>query len=111
MDNTDRTKLKSARAAIRREQEERDAVISVLLNDAKGRNYLWWVLTITKINSNPFSANALTTSFACGEQNVGQQILAHIMDVNPAGYVQMLKERLNNGPGNTSPDTDDDPRD
>lgn len=79
---------------IKRQQEERDYVVSTLLGDPKGREYLWWLLAITKVNANPFAGNALTTSFACGEMNVGQQILAHILEVNPAGYVQMLKERL-----------------
>lgn len=107
MDETDRVKLRTARTAIRRAQEERDAVINVLLNDAKGREYLWWLLSITKVNSNPFSGNALATSFSCGEQNIGQQILAHIMDVNPAGYVQMLKEKLS-GTDNANTDRADD---
>jgi hypothetical protein len=95
MEDENKEAAKIARSKIRREQEERDSVVNVLLNDPKGREYLWWLLSITKVNANPFSANALTTSFSCGEQNIGQQILAHILDVNPAGYVQMLKEKLN----------------
>lgn len=95
MNNEQREAAKASQNQYKREQEERDSVVTVLLNDPKGREYLWWLLSITRVNSNPYTANALATSFACGEQNIGQQILAHILEVNPAGYVQMLKEKLN----------------
>ena len=108
MDDDHRTQRIAAARAARRVKEEKDAVVNVLLNDGKGREYLWWLLTITKVNANPWTPNALTTSFACGEMNIGQQILAHILEVNPAGYVQMLKEKLNDSAPRTNSDSADD---
>lgn len=64
-----------------------------LLSTREGRHYLWWLLRVGRIGAQPFSNNALATSFACGELNVGQQILAHIIEVNPAGYAQMIQEK------------------
>lgn len=108
MNDDHKTQRTAALRAARRSKEEKDAVVNVLLNDGKGREYLWWLLTITKVNANPWTPNALTTSFACGEMNIGQQILAHIMEVNPAGYVQMLKEKLNGPVNGTNIDSADD---
>lgn len=59
----------------------------------QGREFMWWVLELAKVGRNPFTANALTTSFNCGELNVGQQIQSHIMTVSPVDYLKMLQER------------------
>ena len=69
-----------------------DDAMRALLAHANGRKFLWNLLRIGKVGVQPFTANALTTSFNCGEMNVGQQILDHIIEVDPAGYVQMMKE-------------------
>lgn len=91
----DEQRLKDHRSAIKRSQDERDKVVNQLLSTPEGREYIWWILSITNVHTNPFSNNALSTSFACGEMNIGQRVLAHILEVNPAGYVQMMKEKLN----------------
>lgn len=72
-----------------------DSALVGLLQSYEGRKYLWWLLRIGKVGLQPFTSNALNTSFACGELNVGQQILDHIMSVNPAGYVAMMTENAN----------------
>lgn len=77
-------------------QLEVDETVRVLLSVSRGRKYLWWLLTIGKVGTQPFANNALQTSFACGELNVGQQILAHIISVDPAGYVRMMQENAEN---------------
>lgn len=71
-----------------------DAFIAGALEDYGGRKFLWWLLELGKFGQQPFSANALTTSFACGELNVGNQIFQRIAEVNAAGYVQLAQENL-----------------
>lgn len=94
----DRTAAKQRR---REEQLQRavnldiDAHVAQALASREGRRFLWWLLQIGKVNMQPFTNNALTTAFACGELNVGQQVLARITQVHPAGYVQMQEENLN----------------
>lgn len=78
------------------EQLEVDAACRALLATATGRKYLWWLLRIGKVGTQPFANNALNTSFNCGELNVGQQILDHIISVDPAGYVRMMQEQADN---------------
>jgi hypothetical protein len=106
----DQAKLRRARTLAKLEKSKIDSFLATALADPFGRKYLWWLLEITKISANPFSNNALTTSFQCGELNVGQQILAHIIEVDPAGYVRMQQERANESAINApepDPDTDD----
>jgi hypothetical protein len=44
---------------------------------------------------NPWTANALVTAFACGEMNIGQEVLADITRLVPDYFATMLKENNN----------------
>lgn len=70
-----------------------DDSVRALLKHQQGREYLYWLLEICRLGHTPWTANALTTSFNCGEQNIGIQIQAHIIEVDPDGYLQMLREK------------------
>jgi hypothetical protein len=108
--------LKQDKAAI-------DAAFGALLQHNGGRKMLWWLLQIGKVGQQPFSNNALQTAFACGELNVGQQILDRITSVSPEGYLEMIKEMAderrrrdsalndarNSGTGNSDPTEPGDP--
>jgi hypothetical protein len=69
-----------------------------------GREFLWHLLALGKFGSQPFSGNALTTAFGCGELNVGQAIFTDIINVDPAIFVQMQKEQLDDNDANTRAD-------
>lgn len=66
--------------------------LTVLSQSSDGREFLWWLLQTGKVGAQPFTTNALTTAFQCGELNVGNAILERIISVNPAIYVQMQQE-------------------
>lgn len=72
-----------------------DNAIRQATKSPEGRKFLWWLLQIGKVNTQPFTTNAITTAFNCGELNVGNTILARITEVDPASYVQMQQESLN----------------
>lgn len=74
------------------DKEMRDSAVSSLLQHKNGRKYLWWLMQIGGIGAQPYRRNALDTAFNCGTLDVGQQILAHVTEVDPAGFVQMQKE-------------------
>lgn len=77
------------------EQHDRleiETVYTSLLNSPSGRKFLFYLLGLGKIGHNPFTSNALSTSFACGELNVGQRILADILSANPEGWILMQRE-------------------
>lgn len=85
---------KKAKALAKREQAELDAAVSGLLATVQGRKYLYWLLGIgNAIGVNPMSNDPYATAFRCGEQNVGQQVMRHIIDVSPVGFTTMLAER------------------
>lgn len=77
------------------DKKEIDSAVGSLLEHENGRKFLWWVLEQGRIAGNPFTNNALSTSFNCGEMNVAQKVLDRIIDVNPAGYAQMVQEKAN----------------
>jgi hypothetical protein len=69
-----------------------DGAIDALMKHHQGRKFLWWLLEMTGVGRQPFSGNALTTAFNCGELNIGQQFFARMTSVSPDGYIQMSKE-------------------
>lgn len=91
---------KPSEAIVRRQREwekfdqtELDSAISAMLQHSQTRRYLWWLLYISHaVGENAFTSNALTTAFACGEQNIGQQVLAHMLEVAPDGFLTLMKE-------------------
>ena len=89
----ERKQLRKARAAEKHIQQEIDNATRALLQSADGRRFIWWLLEITQYGQSPFTGNALTTAFACGEQNISQQLLAQLTSVDPEGFLNLLKER------------------
>jgi hypothetical protein len=74
------------------DQQELDTAFTALLSTPAGRRFLRHLLTLCKVGQQPFTPNALTMSFNCGELNIGNQILAEIMSIDPDGYVRMQRE-------------------
>jgi hypothetical protein len=85
---------KRARDYEKQDQLERDAAISALLEHRHGRRYIWWLLELSNAmgTGEIFTSNALSTAFNCGEQNVGKQVLAHLLEVAPDGFLEMMRE-------------------
>jgi hypothetical protein len=79
----------------RRQEHEREvADLQWLMGDAKGRRFMWRLLSVTGLFRNPFVANATdTTSFRCGEMNVGQRFLSSVHEHCPDRYQQMVREQ------------------
>ncbi len=88
-----RKELRKQRAADKRIEAEIDSATSALLRSPDGRAFIWWILGITHYGLTPWTTNALTTSFKCGEHNIGQQLLARMTTVDPEGFLSLLKEK------------------
>ena len=90
----------------------RDDFLRAAVGTKQGREYIYWILELCGMGRNPFTANALTTAFSCGELNVGQRIQAHIIEVAPNAFLKMLAEqeedRLNAERSSTVADSDSD---
>jgi hypothetical protein len=91
---------KQAEALTRRQREwlktdkrELDDAVKAMILHRATRRYLYWLLDIGKaIGQNAFTSEALTTAFQCGEQNIGNQVMAHLIEVVPDGFLELLKE-------------------
>lgn len=89
-----RRDAKKAKLLAKKEKVELDLAVQGLLGTGQGRRYLYWLLEMTgAIGVNPFTGDAFTTAFRCGEQNVGQRIMAHVIEVSAVGFTTMLTER------------------
>lgn len=104
------------RDARKRERLAMDDGLRSLVSSYEGRRYIWWLLEVSRaLGHNAFAETPERTAFNCGQQNVGQQILHHLIEVAPDAYLTLLKEeydeRYSNTAGSTSdaPDSDTDP--
>lgn len=87
----------NARLAEFAKAEEAKATFAMraLLSSIEGRALLWWLLRIGGVGLQPFQGDPYKTAFNCGELNVGQQILAKVIETEPAGYVRLLEDQQN----------------
>jgi hypothetical protein len=72
-----------------------DGFISTMLNDPGGREFAWWLLQVGKYGTQPFNPDALKMAFAAGELNVGMAIVGRLTSIDPAAYLRMQQEQLN----------------
>ena len=90
-DKADRKRFRKLAQVEKERKFSIDEFVREAMKIPQGRLYFNWLLEMTGVNRNPFTSNALTTSFVCGELNIGQQIQAHIVDIAPADYIKMLQ--------------------
>lgn len=83
---------------VKRDREQsarRQLFLQGALSMPEGREFLYWLLSITSLRANPYTRNALDTAFNCGQMNVGQRIEEAIITASPDFYLTMLKEQEN----------------
>lgn len=79
----------------RASEEEIDLALASIMSQSNGRRFLYWLLGLGHLGANPFTSNALTTAFACGELNVAQQLQSRMIDVSASSFTAMLVEMEN----------------
>lgn len=79
----------------REDDEAVDSAVKHLLSISNGRKYLWRLLELGKVGAQPFNNDPHITAFNCGELNVGQQILNHMLMVDPKSYGMLQEEKVN----------------
>lgn len=78
------------------QKEIRRKVVQNLYATYEGRALLWWLLQVGKaIGVNPFRGDPNATAFICGEMNIGQQIMAFLIECNPTAFADLMKEKEN----------------
>lgn len=69
-----------------------DEALRAVMQHQQGRRFINWLLSLGKIGRNPYTGQALSTMFNCGELNTAQQLQARIIDLCPEQYLIMVKE-------------------
>jgi hypothetical protein len=92
-DRAEKRHISKLKAAEAQRKLRIDDFIRQSMETARGREFMYWLLSLCRMGQNPFTSNALTTSFACGELNVGQQVQAQIIENSPANFLKMLAEK------------------
>jgi len=67
-------------------------VINSIMGVVDGRAYVYDLLIYCHVFEQPFAADPYSTSFGCGQLDVGQVLLRQIMRICPDQYVQMTRE-------------------
>jgi hypothetical protein len=81
------------REKLRRERDRaKEDFVRAALGSREGRIWFWDLLARCGVFRNPWTANALVTAHACGEMNVGQEVLAEVTRLVPDYFATMLKE-------------------
>lgn len=85
-----------------------DKAFNALLSTEEGRQFVWWLLTIGKWQTMPYAGVDATTNFNCGEMNVGNQIFARLIEVNPQAYLRIVEDQDARSKSNARADADAD---
>lgn len=82
----------------RRERERREAYFNeeafrYVMSDVRGRNFVWWVLSETKLYNDSFTGNS-TTFYNEGKRSVGLKLIADLEQHCPKEFIEMWQEHL-----------------
>lgn len=73
-------------------QQRSDADFLWLMEDERGRRFVWELLEHAGVFRISFNQNSMTTAFNEGCRNFGLKVLAQVHELCPDRYAQMLKE-------------------
>lgn len=93
--NDEQTARKQRKAALL-ESARINAGVSAALATAHGRAFLWWLLEEAGCFHDQHTSNALNTAYGLGMRAGGLRLLERIALVEPAGFVRMQLERIEN---------------
>lgn len=105
MTDNEQTRNRKANKAALLEAAKINAGLAAALETQHGRALLWWWLEHCGCFRDQHTSNALNTAYALGLRAGGLALLDRIALVDPAGFVRMQTERIenvyNSDPGST----------
>lgn len=85
--------VRARNKALKAEEIAFRASVEWVMSTKQGRVFIAWLISITQLNANAFDRNGLQMAFMCGQQNVGNAIMAQITIPELAeNYFQMMRE-------------------
>jgi hypothetical protein len=104
----ERKDVRKAEKASRLADNLRGAFVRNVMDSIEGRRWVWDLLSRCHLFQTPMTDSDRWTAFACGEMNVGQQIVADIMTYCPDSYIRMQREANERRIANLNDDNDND---
>lgn len=89
---SERSSVRQAQKTAKIAESLRHATLTQLMSTPTGRAWMYDLLARCHIGSTPFSTDALTTAFQCGEQNIGLQLWGDLQSTCPDQYILMMRE-------------------
>lgn len=90
-------------AYVEREGALRD--MRAVLSTREGRRVVWWLLSEAGLYRATPPGPLEDLSYAAGERNQGQKLLARVIESDAEAYLDMIRERLISEPGAASAGT------
>ena len=84
-------KRREKQALLELEQDEGDLVW--LMNERRGRRFVWRILERAGVFRSPFDTNALNMARKTGEKEFGIWVVVQINDICPELYMKMVREQ------------------
>lgn len=92
-DISDQSSVSERAKALELRQLQTRRVLSELMENPHGRNFIWDLLEQTHMLSTSFSSDPATMAFREGERNFGLQLWARVQEANPMMLTKMLAEK------------------
>lgn len=77
---------------IKAQEASLDLALRDIMQTPTGRSWVWELLRKCHVFGTPMREDDRKTSFCCGEQNVGLQVLAQIHRICPEQYAAAMRE-------------------
>lgn len=74
------------------EQEQREADLHWLMDNAAGRRFVWRMLGETGLYQTSFAADPVVMGFNEGRRDVGRRLLSDVTTHEPDKYLTMIQE-------------------
>lgn len=91
-DSSDPKSVKARGKAVKSKEDIALEGLRMAMSSEPGRAWLYRALAWTGVGINPFNRDPVMMAFACGEANVGQQMMSDMQTVSFELYMLMLKE-------------------
>lgn len=88
----DSEQVKDAQDKLQRVREREIEDVRFILNDKRGRRFLWRQLEECGVFRSSANNSGSWTYFNEGQRNIGLKLLTEITDASPDAYLLMLKE-------------------
>lgn len=92
-DTSDPKQVNDSRKKSARTRADRLEFVKAAMGTPQGRSWYYDILVFCKVFNSPYiSGDPYSTTFNCGQQNIGLRVLDDIQTAAPEQYINMIRE-------------------